>query len=57
MALLRLRESEVVELVSSVISNLVDSEGEILRMDCVKTPKLGLVERPLTIQAAWEPYL
>ena len=54
-ALSRLRESEVVELVSSVISNLV--EGEILRMDCVRTPKLGLVERPLTIQAAWELYL
>ena len=54
-ALSRLGENEVVELVSSVISNLV--EGEILRMDCVRTPKLGFVERPLTIEAAWELYL
>ena len=54
-ALSRLGESEVVELIASVISNLV--EGEILRMDCVRTPKLGLVERPVTIQAAWELYL
>ena len=54
-ALSRLGESEVVELVASVISNSV--EGEILRMDCVRTPKLGLVERPLTIQTAWELYL
>lgn len=54
-ALSRLGESEVVELVASVISNSV--EGEILRMDGVRTPKLGLVERPLTIQAAWEHYL
>ena len=54
-ALSRLGESEVLELVSSVISNLV--EGEILRMDCVKTPKLGLMERPLTVPAAWELYL
>lgn len=54
-ALSRLGESEVVELVASVISNSV--EGEILRMDSDRTPKLGLVERPLTIQAAWELYL
>lgn len=54
-ALSRLGENEVVELVASVISNSV--EGEISRMDCVKTPKLGLVERPLTVQATWDLYL
>jgi len=54
-ALSRLGESEVVELVAVVISNLV--EGEILRMGHVRTPQLGLVEGPLTIQAAWELYL
>jgi hexaprenyl-diphosphate synthase len=54
-ALSRLGESEVVELVASVISNLV--EGEILRMDSVRTPKLGFEERPLTIEAAWKFYL
>ena len=45
----------MVELVAVVISNLV--EGEILRMGHVRTPQLGLVEGPLTIQAAWELYL
>ncbi|KAF8807985.1 terpenoid synthase [Phlegmacium glaucopus] len=54
-ALARLGESEVVELVASVISNLV--EGEILRMDHVRTPELGLVGGPRTIQAAWDLYL
>ena len=54
-ALSRLGESEVLELIASVISNLV--EGEILRMDAVKTPELGLMEGPRTIQAAWELYL
>ncbi|KAF8167460.1 isoprenoid synthase domain-containing protein [Crassisporium funariophilum] len=54
-ALSRLGESEVVELVASVISNLV--EGEILRMDEVKTPELGLLKGPATLQAAWDLYL
>jgi len=54
-ALSRLGESEVVELVASVISNLV--EGEILRMDHVKTPEVGLVEGPRIIQTAWDLYL
>ncbi|KAF8910032.1 isoprenoid synthase domain-containing protein [Gymnopilus junonius] len=44
-ALSRLGESEVVELVASVISNLV--EGEFLSMDEIRTPE----------QAAWELYL
>lgn len=54
-ALSRLGDNEVVELVASVISNTV--EGEILRMDYVRTPELGVVEGPQTIQAAWELYL
>ena len=54
-ALSRLGESEVVELIASVISNLV--EGEILRMDHVRTPELGLLEGPRTVQAAWELYI
>ena len=54
-ALSRLGESEVVELIASVISNLV--EGEILRMAHVRTPELGLMEGPLTIEGAWELYL
>ncbi|TFK41931.1 terpenoid synthase [Crucibulum laeve] len=54
-ALSRLGESEVVELVASVISNLV--EGEILRMDDVHTPDLGLVTGPKTANAAWDLYL
>ena len=45
----------MVELVASVISNLV--EGEILRMDHVKTPEVGLVEGPRIIQTAWDLYL
>ncbi|KAF9011047.1 isoprenoid synthase domain-containing protein [Cyathus striatus] len=47
-ALSRLGESEVVELVASVISNIV--EGEILRMEDVKTPELGAID-------AWDVYL
>ena len=54
-ALSRLGENEVVELVGSVISNLV--EGEVLRMGHVSTPELGLVEGPRIIQDAWECYL
>jgi hexaprenyl-diphosphate synthase len=54
-ALSRLGENEVVELVAIVISNLV--EGEILRIGHVRTPELGLVEGPPTIQAAWQLYL
>ncbi|PPQ76988.1 hypothetical protein CVT25_014805 [Psilocybe cyanescens] len=54
-ALSRLGESEVVELVASVISNLV--EGEILSMREVKTPELGIIQGPTTLSAAWELYL
>ncbi|KDR85619.1 hypothetical protein GALMADRAFT_234590 [Galerina marginata CBS 339.88] len=54
-ALSRLGESEVVELIASVISNLV--EGELLSMGEVKTPELGLIQGPTTITAAWELYL
>ena len=54
-ALTRLGENEVLELIASVISNHV--EGEILRMGSVRTPELGLMEGPQTIQAAWELYL
>ena len=54
-ALSRLGESEVVELVASVISNLV--EGEILSMAEVKTPELGLIQGPTNLSDAWEAYL
>lgn len=54
-ALSRLGESEVVELIASVISNQV--EGEILRMDEVRTPALGLIEGPKTMPEAWNLYL
>ncbi|KIK07345.1 hypothetical protein K443DRAFT_673602 [Laccaria amethystina LaAM-08-1] len=54
-ALSQLRESEVVELIASVISNLV--EGEILSMGNVQTPELGAGAGPKTPAAAWDLYL
>lgn len=54
-ALSRLGESEVVELIASVIANLV--EGEILQMRKVQTPELGLVESPKERTEAWNVYL
>jgi hexaprenyl-diphosphate synthase len=54
-ALSRLGESEVVELVGCVISNLV--EGEMLRMKGVSTPGLGQLEGPKTLEEAWSTYL
>ncbi|KAJ2918403.1 hypothetical protein MD484_g2051, partial [Candolleomyces efflorescens] len=54
-ALSRLGESEVVELVASIISNLV--EGEFLRMDKVQTPSLGAMKGPQTLEEAWDMYL
>jgi hexaprenyl-diphosphate synthase len=54
-ALSRLGESEVVELVASVISNRV--EGEFLRMGEIKTPELGIIDGPTSLRAAWELYL
>ena len=54
-ALSQLGESEVVELIASVISNLV--EGEILSMGNVQTPELGVGAGPKTPAAAWDLYL
>jgi len=54
-ALSQLGESEVVELVASVISNVV--EGEFLRMEEINTPELGVIEGPTSLKAAWELYL
>lgn len=54
-ALSQLGESKVVELVASVISNLV--EGEILRMGNVQTPALGVIPGPQTPAVAWTLYL
>lgn len=54
-ALSQLGESEVVELIASVISNQV--EGEILRMAEVQTPKLGSVQGPSSLDEAWDAYL
>lgn len=54
-ALSQLGESEVVELIASVISNQV--EGEILRMDEVQTPKSGLMRGPSSLEEAWDVYL
>ncbi|PPQ64244.1 hypothetical protein CVT24_008647 [Panaeolus cyanescens] len=54
-ALSRLGESEVVELIASVISNLV--EGEIMRMQEVRTPTLGLVQGPSSLPVAWDQYM
>lgn len=53
-ALSRLGECEVVELIASVISNLV--EGEFLSLGSVKTPELGILQGPTTLSAAWELY-
>ncbi|KAF9531831.1 isoprenoid synthase domain-containing protein [Crepidotus variabilis] len=54
-ALSRLGESEVVELVSSVISNQV--EGEFLQMGEVRTPAAGAFSAPKNLPEAWELYL
>ena len=54
-ALARLGESEVVELVGCVISNIV--EGEILRMKDIRTPALGQLGGPTTLEEAWSSYL
>lgn len=54
-ALSRLGENEVVELIASVIANLV--EGEILQMKDVYTPELGLLESPQVGKDAWNVYL
>ncbi|KAJ7606794.1 isoprenoid synthase domain-containing protein [Roridomyces roridus] len=55
-ALSRLGDSEVVELIASVIANLV--EGEILQMKDVFTPELGLVAAtPAVCSDAWSVYL
>lgn len=51
----RLGESEVVELVASVISNVV--EGEFLRMETVQTPTLGVIGGPKSREEAWDTYL
>ncbi|KAJ7109779.1 isoprenoid synthase domain-containing protein [Mycena epipterygia] len=54
-ALSRLGDFEVVELIASVIANLV--EGEILQMKDVYTPALGLVATPTASAEAWRVYL
>ncbi|KAJ7755062.1 terpenoid synthase [Mycena maculata] len=54
-ALSRLGDVEVVELIASVIANLV--EGEILQMKDVYTPGLGLVATPAASRDAWSVYL
>ena len=54
-ALSRLGESEVVELIASVIANLV--EGEILQMKDVYAPELGLMGTPRVGKEAWNMYL
>lgn len=54
-ALSRLGSNEVVELIASVISNLV--EGEILQMHQIKTPALGVYPGPNSIDEAWKLYL
>jgi len=54
-ALSRLGETEVIELTASVISNLV--EGEILQMNEVPAPNLGLVGTPRVGKEAWNLYL
>ncbi|KAM6498600.1 terpenoid synthase [Amanita muscaria] len=51
----RLGENEVVELVSGIISNIV--EGEMLRMEGIKTPRLGVLNGPKSASDAWEQYL
>jgi hexaprenyl-diphosphate synthase len=54
-ALSRLGESEVVELIASVIANLV--EGEILQMREACTPDLGFHDAPRVGKEAWNVYL
>jgi len=54
-ALSRLGASEVVELIASVIANLV--EGEILQMREVYTPDLELRDTPQVGKEAWNVYL
>ncbi|KAJ7687423.1 isoprenoid synthase domain-containing protein [Mycena rosella] len=54
-ALSRLGDFEVVELIASVIANLV--EGEILQMKDVYTPELGLIATPTASKEAWSVYL
>jgi len=51
----RLGENEVVELVSGIISNLV--EGEMLRRVAVKTLKLDVIQGQASVSEAWERYL
>jgi hexaprenyl-diphosphate synthase len=51
----RLGENEVVELVSGIISNLV--EGEMLRRVAVKTIKLDVIQGQTSVSEAWERYL
>jgi hexaprenyl-diphosphate synthase len=53
-ALSQLGESEVVELVASVISNQV--EGQFLQMDRIQTPQLGLYPPPDSLSDAWDRY-
>ncbi|TFK77509.1 terpenoid synthase [Pluteus cervinus] len=56
-ALSRLGSSEVVELIATVLSNLV--EGEILQMHRITTPTLkgGVYPGPTSIDEAWRLYL
>lgn len=54
-ALSRLGDLEVVEVIASVLTNLV--EGEILQMKDVYTPELGLVATPMASKEAWAVYL
>jgi len=54
-ALSRLGDNEVVELIASVIANLV--EGEILQMKDVYAPELGLIGTPRVGKEAWNIYL
>jgi hexaprenyl-diphosphate synthase len=54
-ALSRLGENEVVELIASVIANLV--EGEILQMREVHAPELGLADVPQVGKEGWNLYL
>jgi hexaprenyl-diphosphate synthase len=54
-ALSRLGDNEVVELIASVIANLV--EGEILQMRDVYAPELGLIGAPRVGKDAWNIYL
>jgi hexaprenyl-diphosphate synthase len=54
-ALSRLGDNEVVELIASVIANLV--EGEILQMKEIYAPELGLIGAPRVGKEAWNIYL